>query len=702
MNFFAPWFLMGTLVVALPLIFHLSRRTTAHRTRFSSLMFLRPTPPRLTRRNRLEHLLLLLLRCAVIGLLATGFARPFLRKNTPATTTRDAPRCVSVLMDTSASMRRGSLWAEARRTAEAVARQASAADQVAWFTFDQQLAPVITFAQWNSTPAGDRVALVRDRLASSVPSWSGTYLDQALVRAAEALAAAESGPLPGRRQVVLISDLQAGSRLAGLQAHEWPKNVELVVKRLTPRTTSNAGLQVLAESPATERIADPAVRVRVSNEPDSRREQFQVAWARAGGVVVGTPTDVYVPPGQSRVVVLPVPAGNAEADCIILRGDEEEFDNTAFVVPPETAGATVLYFGPEAETDARQPLFFLRRAFQETRRQAVRVVPHPPSAPLSPVEAASADLFVVTEAVVGATAAVLRERVEQGKVLVLAPVSVAAAASVEPLLGLTPAAVQEGTFPTYGMLGEIDFRHPLFASFADARFSDFTKIHFWKHRHFDLALLPAGRVLARFDNGAPAIFEVIVGHGRVLVWAAGWHPADSQLALSSKFVPLLYSVLELAGAQPVATPVHQVGEAVPVRAAHGADATAIAVTRPDGARVDLATGAHEFPQTTMPGIYRAQAGQERTRFAVNLDPAESRTAVMPSDELDRLGVLVVQPPVRETPSAERTVWLKNSELESRQKLWRWAIIASLLVLVLETWLAGQAARRLAVRGEVTA
>ncbi len=59
MNFLAPLFLLGALAVALPVLFHLVRRTTRQRTVFSSLMFLRPAPPRLTRRNRLEHLLLL-------------------------------------------------------------------------------------------------------------------------------------------------------------------------------------------------------------------------------------------------------------------------------------------------------------------------------------------------------------------------------------------------------------------------------------------------------------------------------------------------------------------------------------------------------------------------------------------------------------------------------------------------------------------
>src|SRR5207245_8874893 len=80
MSFLAPLFFLGALAVSLPIIFHLIRRTTRERTPFSSLMFLQPSPPRLTRRSRLEHILLLLLRCLVLCLLAFGFARPFLKR----------------------------------------------------------------------------------------------------------------------------------------------------------------------------------------------------------------------------------------------------------------------------------------------------------------------------------------------------------------------------------------------------------------------------------------------------------------------------------------------------------------------------------------------------------------------------------------------------------------------------------------------
>jgi len=68
-------FLLGATAIALPIIFHLIRRTSRERMAFSSLMFLRPTPPRVTKRNRLENVFLLLLRCLVFCLLALAFAR---------------------------------------------------------------------------------------------------------------------------------------------------------------------------------------------------------------------------------------------------------------------------------------------------------------------------------------------------------------------------------------------------------------------------------------------------------------------------------------------------------------------------------------------------------------------------------------------------------------------------------------------------
>src|SRR5271157_1749486 len=139
MTFLAPLFLLGTLVVALPVVFHLIRRSTRRRHPFSSLMFLLPSPPRLSRRSRLEHLLLLLLRCAVVALLALAFARPFLRRANLGQTPPAASRRLLVLVDASASMRRAGLWAVAQAQAESELRRAGPADAAAVFTFDREL-----------------------------------------------------------------------------------------------------------------------------------------------------------------------------------------------------------------------------------------------------------------------------------------------------------------------------------------------------------------------------------------------------------------------------------------------------------------------------------------------------------------------------------------------------------------------------------
>src|SRR6185503_3149558 len=103
MSFLTPLFLLGGLAVAFPVIFHLIRRTTRERTAFSSLMFLEPSPPRLTRRSRLEHILLLILRCAVLCLLALGFARPFIKKMIDSPASAIGARQIVVLVDISAS-----------------------------------------------------------------------------------------------------------------------------------------------------------------------------------------------------------------------------------------------------------------------------------------------------------------------------------------------------------------------------------------------------------------------------------------------------------------------------------------------------------------------------------------------------------------------------------------------------------------------
>jgi hypothetical protein len=391
---------------------------------------------------------------------------------------------------------------------------------------------------------------------------------------------------------------------------------------------------------------------------------------------------------------------STKLDRIILQGDEDDFDNTIYVIPPEQSVSTVWYLGTESDKDPHQPLYFIERAFQDTRREAVRVMQGSNGSPafsLSSSRQEAWSMAIVTEGISDSGGRTLRDAVTSGKIILFAPKDANAAPTLAQLLAVERLSLQEAPVHNYAMLADINFQHPLFAPFADPRFSDFTKIHFWKYRKLDAAAIPGARVLAKFETGDPALLEVPVGKGKVFVLTSGWSPEDSQLALSTKFVPLLYAFMQESGASAPPPTQYYVGDPVPLKPTE----PGATVHAPDGSELRLSAGEASFSQTMTPGIYilGAQSGSPRRspteagrKFAVNLDAAESRTAPMPLDELERLGAPVVHQPTVATREVERKVRLRNTELEERQKLWRWFLIGTLAILLVETWLAGWTAR----------
>jgi hypothetical protein len=188
----------------------------------------------------------------------------------------------------------------------------------------------------------------------------------------------------------------------------------------------------------------------------------------------------------------------------------------------------------------------------------------------------------------------------------------------------------------------------------------------------------------------------------LLVLTSGWQPADSQLALSSKFVPLLYAMLELAGGIKAQVAQFHVGDPVDLASAVvSTGAQSITIRKPDGGQIQLAAGETLFSQTDAPGIYTVTSVQPPVRFAVNLDATESRTAPLPIDELERLGIPLKPCEIELAKQIEQKRLLQNNELENQQKLWRWLTVAALVLLLMETWVAGWLTRRTTVQAEGT-
>jgi hypothetical protein len=688
MSFLAPLFLLGGLAVGLPLLFHLTRRSTRQRQVFSTLMFLRPTPPRLTRRNRVEHILLLLLRCGVIGLLAFAFARPFFRESAAVVPPVTPPQRWVLLLDTSASLRRDGLWAAAEAEYRRVLDELDPGDELAVMTFDREIRTVLSFEQWRGAGLGDRRVLALERFGQTKPGWAGTRLDLGLLAAAELLNEEEALANEAvSKRIRVITDLQAGAQLSALQGYNWPAGIEVVPQLVRPSAPGNAGIQWVAatESDWGGDASEPtAVRVRVTNATDSRRDQFEVRWGEGDR---GEPMRVQVPPGQSRVFGLPVPAGAGDLATLRLAGDDHEFDNTVHILGPQVTERRVWFWTDDRSDDPKRLGYYLERAFPTLPRRKTELRTVAADAEWQDTEKGQA-LVIATGAQSSGRIAAARKWVSDGGTLLWVLTDAAGGADgLRALIAFDSITVTEAGVDNYALLERIDFRHPLFAPFADPRYSDFTKIHFWRHRRVEFGGVPGVSVLARFDGGDPALIELPLGSGRVLVLAAGWHPADGQLALSSKFVPWLHALVEYAAGAPAQPSQHYVGDLVALAASNLGPVT---VARPDGTVVESTDQA--FRQTDLPGSYRVSQGTNEWRFAVNLEPAETRTGPMAPDDLERLGVPLRAEIAEASSSGQPARQRHEAEIEGRQKLWRWLILGALVLLGVESWLAGRLTR----------
>ena len=179
MSLLAPLYFLGAFAISLPIVFHLIRRQPEGEMAFSSLMFLRPTPPRLTRRSRLENWPLLLIRALVLLLLAAAFTRPLIRNSTLA----DLPQTnnsIVMLIDTSASMQRSGLWEQALDRAGQVIDGLSPGDQLSVVRFDRQPEVLFSFDQSSRVEVQQLKLAARNALKTSArhgtrQKWDGQF-----------------------------------------------------------------------------------------------------------------------------------------------------------------------------------------------------------------------------------------------------------------------------------------------------------------------------------------------------------------------------------------------------------------------------------------------------------------------------------------------------------------------------------------------
>lgn len=721
MSFLAIAFGLGSLAVGLPIIFHLIRRSPQRRIDFSSLRFLQPSPPRLTRRNRIEDWLLLLLRGTAIVLVTLAFMRPLIRDAALVTEDDLVGRRVVILIDTSASMRQPEAWANAQAAFREQLAGLRPRDDFAVVAFDSTTRVIIPFDEpTGRSPPMEKRDLAKAALDELAPTWFETDVGNAFSQAVELLESQRSaGPEQVDGYIVLISDLQSGASFEALAGIEWPAAVRVDVRCVVKKQRINAVPKIMVEPGGIG--ARP--RIRIARSDGAGAETFSLVWQEQASEQAAERFAIDVPAGSMRTIEKELPA-SGQCFQLALSGDEVDFDNIVYLARPTIGKQIVLFVGDEGLDDPAALGYFLKRAISSAHFQVMQVsnvanweagfglepIPLPlHSQPTSAVGEEGATfsngpvvsrpaLVVVAKPLPDEQRRVLADYAASGGIVLVCVNRPDVAASLASLTGAVPESNNQdadtkttdvGFHSKYRLLIDVDMTHPWLAPFASPQFSNFTKIRFWRTcpvrgNEHDL------RVIARFDDERPAMWENPIGTGRVIGLASSWHPDDSQLGLSSKFVPLMKRLVEL---NPERRPVVNdlvVGESWPIPTKFAGKK--IVITRPDGTLEECSAEVTEYRKTELPGIYRVQAGDDSERFAVNPAASESKLEPVPLDQLKSWGV-----PMEAGSSIAQEIrtqqFLNDQAVESRQRIWKWLIVAALIVLTIESWLAAWQQRR---------
>ena len=685
MAFLTPLFLAALAVLGAPVLLHMIQRQRTEVVEFPSLMFVRKIPFHSLRRQRIRHWLLLLLRCAAVALLIAAFARPFLRST--ALAVAGGGREVVILLDRSWSMAYGDRWDRARAAARGVVRDLGPDDRATVVLFDSG-------AQSGTRSTNDRASLLAAIDGAGVGAGT-TRFGPALQLAQGILEDSDQPQL----DVVFISDLQQTGIDSAANTLLPPGTVLTPVAVATEAETPNVSVVGVSVQRDTFAGAERAtVTARLANRGSRPVEQMRVALelndyeleALAAAAGAESVASVTFAPFTVEDTAMPVSV-RAQADAL------PHDDVFHFLVSPGDV-VSVLVVGSSGAPEAS---LYLERALAIGESPSFApVVRSVDELTVEDIEAASVVVLNDVGLPSGPLGTAITRSVRDGVGLwiVLGERARWPGGNFEVLPGaIDEPADRDGRG---GVLGFVDYSHPVFELFGTPRSGDLTTPRFFRYRPIDLQADAA--VLARYDNGAVALAERRIGGGRVLVWTSTLDSFWNDVALKPIYLPLVHKTVEYLAAYRPPTPYLTAGQVLDLAQYPGADGLDLAggnlvVRNPSDDRVPIGSGGRDgrsgFVDLVEPGFYEIRdvdaADVSVIRVAVNVDPAESNLARADSQEL--VAAVTGRAGGDRSVAAQRE--LPPEDLERRQTLWWYLMIGALGFLAAETVVSNRLSRR---------
>ncbi|HEX3252093.1 MAG TPA: BatA domain-containing protein [Pyrinomonadaceae bacterium] len=672
MSFLTPLFFLGVAALAAPVLVHLVRRTRARRVQFPALVFVRQVPQRTIRRRTLHNLLLLLLRCFAILLIVIAFTRPFFSGGSAARDNTAAGATV-ILIDNSLSMRRENLFAEAQRRAEGALDEARNDEQIALVSFDKRYTVINRFLTDKNR--------VRFGISSLGAGWDGTDYEQALRGAESLLSEVET---TGPKRIVMISDFQMPGWTAATATFKLSNNTQL-------RTLDVGGNNPPPNIAITnveargvvfgQKYLDNVV-VHISNFSDTPRDHIQVDFQINDQTV--EKRDLTFNSRDSRVVEFTgfnLNDGTNRCTIGIASGDFAPDNRFYFTLRRETPAKALivenaargrsdsLHLQSALTTNDDLPFTFALKSAGSVDPASIpeyALVVLNDSGPLSPTLADALVRFVNGG----------------GQMIVSTGPRTDAGSFNANLQQISPATLREPVQTKIGesvAITEVKFDHPIFEVFQESgRLASANVIGYFRSEPRQNA-----SVLARFEDGSPALLEARTGKGRVLLFTSSLGPSWNDLPLTPLYLPFIHQMVRYAGTREE-NAWYGLGQTFTVGKRQ--DTAPPAIDTPGGARLnesrvtpdgDLLVTARE------PGFYRLRYSGAPGFAAVNSDGVEGDFTKLNFNEF----VVGVTGGAGGAEGAAANRNLSGEEIEGRQKVWWVLLLVALLLLLAESFLA---------------
>lgn len=672
MSFLTPLFLLGAAALAAPILVHLVRRTRARRVQFPALVFVRQVPQRTIRRRTIQNLLLLIIRCLAILLIVVAFARPFFSGRSSAKTS-NANGATVVLIDNSLSMRRDQLFTEAQRRAEATLDEAPANEQIALLSFAERYTVV------------SRFVTEKNRLMSGVRSlnagWEGTDYEQALRGAESLLSELKTA---GPKKIVIISDFQATGWNQPNATFKLANDTQLTTIDVSDKTppANVAVTSVEARGTVFGQKYSDNLAVHIANFSDSPRDHLQVDFQINDQTV--EKREVSLNSRDSRVVEFTGFNLNEGANRCTIEINAADFpaDNHFYFTLKREVPAKGLII--ESSTRGRSDSLHLQSALT-TADDLPFSFTLKTSGSVDPTSIAEYSLVILNDA--GTLAPALADTLSRfvingGQLIVATGPRTEVGSFNNALQTVMPAKLSEAVQTKAGetvAISEVKFDHPIFDVFQQSgRLAAAHVIGYFRSQ-------PAANaaVLARFEDGSPALVESRTGKGRVLLFTSSLGPSWNDLPLTPLYLPFVHQMVRYSAAREENS-WFQLGQTFTVVKEIQGDVPA--VDTPTGIRLTenrLTPGGDLLVTGREPGFYRLRYSARPDFAAVDIDGAEGDFTKL--DFAQFISGVTGGAGKAESSEAERN--LSNEEVEGRQRVWWPLLLIALLLLLTESFLA---------------